>query len=89
MNQKTKINLVSTCLITIYFIVFILMINYTCVNCHDVLWSLFFVPMMTLFFLGYDGQPEIVVWSVILVEMFLLFLLLRWIISSIIKTIHP
>lgn len=85
MNKKTRINLISICLIAIYFIVFLFMIDDTCVDCVDILWTLYFVPTMTLSFLGYDGQSDVVVWSVILVEMFLLFLLVKWIISLVTK----
>jgi len=86
MNKKTRINLILICLIAIYFIVFIFMIDDTaCVDCVDILWTLYFVPTMTLSFLGYDGQSDVVVWSVILVEMFLLFLIVKWIVSLVTK----
>ena len=86
MNKKTKVIIISSCIVMAYFISFlVLTFEGTCANCSKILWSLFLVPWLTYSFLGYDGQSGVVIWSVVLVEMILFFFLIKLTISLLVK----
>ena len=86
MNKQTKVNLIASCIVVIYFIGFVVLtFSDTCVDCVNALWTLFLIPTLTLNLLGYDGQSGAIIWIMILAEMTLFFFIIKWIISFFVK----
>ena len=59
------------------------MLNEFCDWCNEFLWTIFIVPTFTAMLLSYDGQSEFLVWSAIIIEMIMLYFIVRMIISAI------
>lgn len=86
MTRKQKINLISISVVAAYFLTFVLMLrDDTCLTCNALLWTVFIVPMLTAMFMSYDGQPEALMWFFILLEMGVLFVVIRFVVALFIK----
>lgn len=84
MNKIRKVNFISASLTAVYFFVFLLMIrDDSCINCAKFLWTIYFVPTLTVYSLGYDDQSALAIWCAVLVEMVLMYLLFKWMIAMI------
>lgn len=82
MSKLSNSNILATIMTLIYLITFIISFNSNYNWCHYFNTTIFIIPWFTAYGLSYDGQPDIVVWSAIIMEMVILFLLLRLIIIT-------